>query len=40
MERYLEKIDNHLTVKKRENRDGNLIVSVFYDFIPVAKFND
>lgn len=40
MERYFEKIGDHLIVKKRENRKGDFIVFVFYDFIPVTKFNN
>jgi hypothetical protein len=39
MERYFEKIGNHLIVNKQRYRNNDLIVFVFYDFIPVVKFN-
>jgi len=39
MERYTEKINKHLLVIRQKDRNNHLIVSVFYDYIPVARFN-
>ncbi len=39
MERYTEKINNHILIIKQKDRNNQLIVSVFYDYIPVARFN-
>ena len=39
MERYTEKINKHLFIIKQKDRNNQLIVSVFYDYIPVARFN-
>jgi transposase len=39
MERYTEKINKHILVIKQKDRNKQLIVSVFYDYIPVARFN-
>lgn len=39
MERYTEKINKHILVIKQKDRNNQLIVSVFYDYIPVARFN-
>jgi transposase len=39
MERYTEKINKHILVIKQNDSNNQLIVSVFYDYIPVARFN-
>jgi transposase len=39
MERYTEKINKHILLIKQKDRNNQLIVSVFYDYIPVARFN-
>lgn len=39
MERYTEKINKHILIIKQTDRNNQLIVSVFYDYIPVARFN-
>jgi len=39
MERYTEKINKHILIIKQKDRNNQLIVSVFYDYIPVARFN-
>ena len=39
MERYTEKINKHIFIIKQKDRNNQLIVSVFYDYIPVARFN-
>jgi transposase len=39
MERYTEKINKHILIIKQKDRNNRLIVSVFYDYIPVARFN-
>ena len=39
MERYTERINKHILIIKQKDRNNRLIVSVFYDYIPVAKFN-
>ncbi len=38
-ERYSEKIGKHLLVFKEKIKTNNLTVTVFYDYIAVAKFN-
>jgi hypothetical protein len=39
MERYTEKINKHILIIKQKDSNKQLIVSVFYDYIPVARFN-
>jgi len=39
MERYTERINKHILITKQKDRKNQLIVSVFYDYIPVARFN-
>jgi transposase len=39
MERYTEKINQHILIIKQKDRNNQLIVSAFYDYIPVARFN-
>ena len=38
MERYTEKINKHILVIKQTDRRNHLTVTVYYDYIPVAKF--
>ncbi|MBN2010708.1 hypothetical protein JW960_15285 [candidate division KSB1 bacterium] len=39
MERSTEKITDDILVRKACNRDGVFINTVFFKYIPVAKFN-
>ncbi len=39
MERYTERINTHILLIKQKDRQGQLIVTVCYDYIPVAKFD-
>jgi len=39
MERSTEKINKHILIIKQKDSNNQLIVSVFYDYIPVARFN-
>jgi len=39
MERYTEKINKHILLIKQIDRRNQLTVSVYYDYIPVARFN-
>lgn len=39
MERYTERINKHTLITKQNDSKNQLIVSVFYDYIPVARFN-
>lgn len=39
MERYTEKITTHILLIKQKDIKGQLIITVCYDYVPVAKFN-
>jgi len=39
MERTTEKIDKHILLIKQKDKSNQLIITVCYDYVPVAKFN-